>query len=103
MTMKALASRVDSDERRVFNPTKREKDANAIAQAYNNDAASPPVFQPKVIQARPGTASIWFRSLLRWTTSRSNVLALLGTASISTGSAPCFWGTKQRRPFPSTY
>ena len=31
----ALASVVDSDERRVFNPTQAEKDANAIAQAYS--------------------------------------------------------------------
>jgi len=46
----ALASVVDSDERRVFNPTQAEKDANAIAQAYSNDGRIAARVQPKVIR-----------------------------------------------------
>jgi len=48
LTDEALAfGFVDQDERRVFNPTQAEKDANAIAQAYNNDGRIAAVFSPQ--------------------------------------------------------
>ena len=46
----ALAAVIDSNERRVFNPTQAEKDANSIAQAYSNEGRIAARVQPKVIR-----------------------------------------------------
>ena len=46
----ALASVIDSNERRVFNPTQAEKDANSIAQAYSNEGRIAARVQPKIIR-----------------------------------------------------
>ncbi len=46
----ALASIVSLEERRVFNPTQAEKDANAIAEAYANEGRLSARVQPRVIR-----------------------------------------------------
>lgn len=46
----ALAEVINSNERRVFNPTQAEKDANAIAEAYSNDGRIAARVQPKIIK-----------------------------------------------------
>ncbi len=46
----ALAAIVSLEERRVFNPTQAEKDANAIAEAYANEGRLSARVQPRVIR-----------------------------------------------------
>ena len=46
----ALAGIVELEERRVFNPTQAEKDANAIAEAYSNEGRLSARVQPRIIR-----------------------------------------------------
>lgn len=46
----ALGAVTESTERRVFNPTQAEKDANSIAQAYSNEGRLSARVRPKVIR-----------------------------------------------------
>jgi outer membrane protein insertion porin family len=55
-----LASVIDSDARRVFNPTQAEKDANAIAQAYSNDGRISARVQPKIIRRSQNRVDLVF-------------------------------------------
>lgn len=56
----ALASVIDSNERRVFNPSQAEQDANAIAQAYSNEGRIAARVQPKVIRRSQNRVDLVF-------------------------------------------
>ncbi len=56
----ALSAVIDSDARRVFNPTQAEKDANSIAEAYSNDGRISARVQPKVIRRSQNRVDLVF-------------------------------------------
>ena len=55
-----LAKMISSDERRVFNPSQAETDANAIAEAYNNDGRIAARVQPKIIKRSQNRVDLVF-------------------------------------------
>ncbi len=56
----ALAALISSNERRVFNPSQAEKDANAIAQAYSNEGRIAARVQPKIIKRSQNRVDLIF-------------------------------------------